>query len=489
MNKSIITISVSTILLFVGFQSATPVEISQRNVLYVDDDNTVGPWDGTLEHPYQHIYDAVENASDDDTIRVYAGIYTHEYPLRIDKTLALIGNGSDSTYIKGSNLKISKDNVIVRGFTIHGYDHNPSTKVCCIKLEKTKNCNINNNTLPIGLTALELYECTNTLIENNCILIDSNKPIVYLFSSHHTIMRSNVITNATYGTYLDHCHDNQIENNTFGGSSTYVGVYVISSDSSIIRRNLFNGCYKGIMLVSSENMMLIGNKFDDGDRPIDLSSSHNNTIEDNILKNIWGFGMNIRTSNRNVFRRNNITRNDLGIALWSSNDNIIEENIITNNEGHGIQFDDSNNNTVTRNRIMENKGTGILLYGNKNIIKLNSIINNEESGIFVGESADNNIITRNTIQKNGNTSTYWTNGGVLFYEKSLGNTVTWNTIEDNENFGISASSSWVNARFNWWGSPFGPSRTDHLLRGQRIVSKMSIITAFPWLLFPLAIDE
>ena len=26
-----------------------------RGVIYVDDDNTSGPWDGTPEHPYRHI--------------------------------------------------------------------------------------------------------------------------------------------------------------------------------------------------------------------------------------------------------------------------------------------------------------------------------------------------------------------------------------------------------------------------------------------------
>jgi len=30
--------------------------------IYVDDDNKDGPWDGSMEHPYQHIQDAVDNA-------------------------------------------------------------------------------------------------------------------------------------------------------------------------------------------------------------------------------------------------------------------------------------------------------------------------------------------------------------------------------------------------------------------------------------------
>jgi hypothetical protein len=46
-----------------------------KGTIYVDDDNTDGPWDGTMEHPYQHIQDGVVAASDGDIIYVFSGEY------------------------------------------------------------------------------------------------------------------------------------------------------------------------------------------------------------------------------------------------------------------------------------------------------------------------------------------------------------------------------------------------------------------------------
>ncbi len=46
---------------------------TRRAIIYVDDDNTSGPWDGTVEHPYQYIQDGIDNAVAGDTILVLAG--------------------------------------------------------------------------------------------------------------------------------------------------------------------------------------------------------------------------------------------------------------------------------------------------------------------------------------------------------------------------------------------------------------------------------
>ena len=56
------------ILLVAGFAHA--------GIIYVDDDNTIGPWDGTPEHPYQYIQDAIDVAWHSDTVLVKDGEYS-----------------------------------------------------------------------------------------------------------------------------------------------------------------------------------------------------------------------------------------------------------------------------------------------------------------------------------------------------------------------------------------------------------------------------
>jgi len=41
----------------------------------VDDDNTLGPWDGSQEYPFKRIQDGIDGASDGDTVLVLPGAY------------------------------------------------------------------------------------------------------------------------------------------------------------------------------------------------------------------------------------------------------------------------------------------------------------------------------------------------------------------------------------------------------------------------------
>jgi parallel beta-helix repeat protein len=95
--------------------------------IYVDDDNTLGPWDGSIEHPYRYIQDGIDNSSDGDTIFVYSGLYanmvpTHHACVYINKPITLIGENKHTTIIDGSFLYtvigIMADNVVVHGFTV-----------------------------------------------------------------------------------------------------------------------------------------------------------------------------------------------------------------------------------------------------------------------------------------------------------------------------------------------------------------------------------
>ena len=77
-RRLFINIIISGIFLFSTFSVLYNENISGAIILqktiYVDDDNTAGPWNGTLEYPYRYIQDAIDVSSKDDTIYVFNGI-------------------------------------------------------------------------------------------------------------------------------------------------------------------------------------------------------------------------------------------------------------------------------------------------------------------------------------------------------------------------------------------------------------------------------
>jgi len=93
---------------------------TSRKTLFVNDDNIGGPWDGTQQHPYKHIQDAINNSLTGDTIYVYSGSYNEN--LFIDKAIDLEGENKNITVINGGGngdvVEIYAYNLKVSGFKI-----------------------------------------------------------------------------------------------------------------------------------------------------------------------------------------------------------------------------------------------------------------------------------------------------------------------------------------------------------------------------------
>lgn len=82
----ILLLFISSIL--IPFQSTTA---ESMNTIYVDDDNTEGPWDGSMEHPFQYIQEGINASMDGDTVFVFEGTYTEN--VMINKSIILRGGG------------------------------------------------------------------------------------------------------------------------------------------------------------------------------------------------------------------------------------------------------------------------------------------------------------------------------------------------------------------------------------------------------------
>jgi subtilisin family serine protease len=79
------------------------------NIVYVDDDNIDGPWNGSIEYPYFFIQDGIDNAGKNDEVFVCNGSYSGDVFLY--KKIDLIGEDNDATVIDGN--KTEKDGIVV----------------------------------------------------------------------------------------------------------------------------------------------------------------------------------------------------------------------------------------------------------------------------------------------------------------------------------------------------------------------------------------
>jgi len=261
------TLALCVVVLFIssGVSSAFNTDnkskpLSNGNWLYVG---------GSGEGNYTKIQDAIDNASNGDTVFVYNGTYYEN--IQINKTIDLIGEYNSTTIIDGS--KVDTDVTIV-----------------CPQVDIT------------GFT-----------IRNSGT--ESNNAGIYMNSNFNKI-ENNIISYNCHGVFLDgnYCSDNIIRNNTI--SNNAFGITIESgSNNDILYNYISNNRYIGILIRFTSNYnnisynQILNNKYG-----IEI---HNNSTGFIIY---WVLPANIITSN-------NISFNGVGIYIFG----LVENHILKNN--------------------------------------------------------------------------------------------------------------------------------------------------------------
>ncbi len=212
--------------------------------IYVDDSNTGGPWNGTQDHPYRTIHDALTVATDGDTIFVYSGTYTEK--IDITKDVTILGENKDTTYVDGGGsghvinahgifggeIQVTLKYLTIRNAGGSGFD--------CITFSYVTNGEISNNKILNSLEGegISIDHCNGVTIRANTIT--NNKVAgVSVTASEQTIIDQNMIQNNQKGVHLaSFSTNNQITSNTIRDNTVY-GVYVIQSSSNTFSRNDF----------------------------------------------------------------------------------------------------------------------------------------------------------------------------------------------------------------------------------------------------------
>jgi uncharacterized repeat protein (TIGR01451 family) len=171
--------------------------------------------DGNLKGSFVKIQDAVDNASDEYTIRVDNG--TYEENLDVAKQLTICSEyGAAVTTVQASD---PNDNVIAvtaHYVTISGFNVAGATAKGGIYLCNADYCNIANNT-----------------VSNNKIGIH-----LQMGSQHNTITNNTVSNNIQRGIWLAQSNSNTITNNTVSDNEN--GISLSSSDDNSIYNNYFD---------------------------------------------------------------------------------------------------------------------------------------------------------------------------------------------------------------------------------------------------------
>ena len=159
--------------------------VAAAATIYVDDDNTGGPWNGTPAYPYQYIQDGVNVASDGDTVYVRDGTYSEN--VVSNKSITL--RGDLKTVIDGMNgsygINITVNNVIVEGFNITNSYYGIYTKASGFSVLSNifwyDNYGFYWKIDESGLA--EDYTVYDGTVKNNEFYMNSNNDAVYVYVS------------------------------------------------------------------------------------------------------------------------------------------------------------------------------------------------------------------------------------------------------------------------------------------------------------------
>jgi len=269
----------TTYLLIIGmfvFSSLTITSASDMKTIELPSEGNTLYVGGSGPNNYTNIQDAIEDASEDDTIFIYNGLY-NEY-LDIRKSICLLGENKNNTIIDSGGLEIySTDSVIISNLKIQ----NCTTG---IKIKHSNNNTIKNNIISpqqqLGYGIIIKGNSKNNFIHKN--IIEGYKLYgIYILESNNNIISYNKILNKTYFDHISLLFSNK---NTINGNTVKItfdlsrGISLAYSHHNTIKYNniIYDGCnYTDRMLLYfSNNTVISHNNFLLNQKNINFRNSH-----------------------------------------------------------------------------------------------------------------------------------------------------------------------------------------------------------------------
>jgi len=389
------------------FRNVLPTSSMGGNIIYVDDDNIEGPWDGSEDYPYQYIQDGIDNANNEDKIYVFNGTYYEN--IVIFKSVTIEGQSKHQTIIdgmeKGNVVKITVNKSTLTGFTIRNSGFNPNNAGISINSEENLIMynNIINNNFGIRLDSPKNKIVYNNFFENVEHAYDESANIWYdscpgggnYWEGHmgEDDNEDGIIDaayNITGGSNKDlrpllHIYGSVKNLNT---CKIFLTInYAIKDFETIDGHTIYvknDVYYEHIYIYKALN--LIG---ENREETIIDAREYGNTVKISKEKVTFS-GFTVKNACDEIYYA--------GILL-NSNEVVISDNIIENNYNGVIFCYSSDDNIISGNIIRNNDWNGISInkFCNKNIIIENNFENNDYAGIAITDTSENKIYHNNFI--------------------------------------------------------------------------------------------
>jgi nitrous oxidase accessory protein len=202
-----------------------PLNHSGRSTLFVG---------GSGPYNYSTIQQAVDNASNGDTIFVYQGTY-YEHVL-LYKKVSLLGETRDQTIIDGSGtgniIKITADEVTVQDFTLQ----NGGIGVYIVH---SSHCSVVHSKITDNWEGIGLLNASQCIISGNSIIKNGFEGINPVQTTA-SLFSDNTIVNHLQGIYLLESTGNSIVRNNFYSNSRGVDIQESSNTNLLYHNNFFS---------------------------------------------------------------------------------------------------------------------------------------------------------------------------------------------------------------------------------------------------------
>lgn len=295
---------------------------------------------------YSKIQDAIDNASDGDTVFVYNGTYVENLVIGTlieSKKIDLIGEDREITIIEGKSggdpvIEINSIDVEINGFTVRG---NISGQDGIFVDELRSDVIINNNKIincAYGIW-LKVTSERNTITDN--IISDNDFAGIRLQESDRNVIADNTIEdNGDWGISLESLSkQNNISSNEVIGNNGGIKLTGNSAQNDIIANNIMDNVLEGILIEQlSNSATVMGNNITNNFGGIKCTSSNQNTITNNNIQDNNMEGLLYVTSKDSIITNNNFIGNRRQAAFRLSSRNDLDENYWDNWIGFKLEM-------------------------------------------------------------------------------------------------------------------------------------------------------